>query len=159
MPPLNNIKVHIADLAIREHIDAFVKLTTCYIQDEMGGGTPWTRKRKEKVICDLQGHPSCRIFLASSNGEFAGISTCFLGYSTFLAKGLINIHDFFILKSHRGLGIGRILMDYITNYAVQNNLGKITLEVREDNPIAQGLYKKSGFQPLDPEMLFWAKYI
>ena len=74
-----------------------------------------------------------------------GFSICFLGFSTFLARPLLNIHDIFVDLSVRGRGIGAMLLERIEASARELNCCRITLEVREDNRVARGLYRKVGF--------------
>lgn len=51
-----------------------------------------------------------------------------------------------ILKSHWNKGIGRQLMEAQVEYAKNNGISKINLEVRVDNPAAIHLYEKVGFE-------------
>jgi ribosomal protein S18 acetylase RimI-like enzyme len=74
-----------------------------------------------------------------------GFAICFLGFSTFLARPLLNIHDIFVDAALRGAGIGATLLDRIELKARDLNCCRITLEVREDNRVARGLYRKVGF--------------
>ena len=64
---------------------------------------------------------------------------------TFNALPLINIHDIFVRDWARGVGIGKLLLDRIEAKARSMNGCAITLEVREDNHRARGLYRKFGF--------------
>jgi ribosomal protein S18 acetylase RimI-like enzyme len=70
---------------------------------------------------------------------------------------MINIHDIVVLKEYRGSGVGRMLMDAIDNEAKKRGCVRITLEVREDNVIAQNLYKNMDFKETNPKMLYWRK--
>src|ERR1700675_4019655 len=85
------------------------------------------------------------VFLAYRGGSPVGFSICFLGFSTFNARPLINIHDIFVDSSVRGMGIGAMLLERIEVKARELNCCRITLEVREDNRVARGLYRKVGF--------------
>ena len=93
----------------------------------------------------LRAHPACYVFLAWRDGLPVGFSICFLGFSTFNARPLINIHDIFVDSAVRGIGIGRMLLERIEAKARELNCCRITLEVREDNRVARGLYRKVGF--------------
>ena len=85
------------------------------------------------------------VFLAYHDGVPVGFSICFLGFSTFLARPLLNIHDIFVDLPVRGRGIGAMLLERIEASARELNCCRITLEVREDNRVARGLYRKVGF--------------
>ncbi len=153
------IQIIEANMDLPEHIEAFKSLTQGYMADEMGGGIPWTKNQEIRIIEDLKNYPQKYIFLARTNQEFVGICTCFPGYSTFLATPLINIHDIFVERNFRGLGVGRLLMRAVEKKAVEIHCGKITLEVRRDNARAQGLYQSEGYNDADPPLLFWSKYL
>ncbi len=88
---------------------------------------------------------ACHVFLAYHDDVPVGFSICFLGFSTFLARPLLNIHDIFVDLSVRGHRIGAMLLDRIEARARDLNCCRITLEVREDNRVARGLYRKVGF--------------
>lgn len=46
---------------------------------------------------------------------------------------------------HRRQGVGRILMDHMDHYVLENGIYAVWLEVRESNEAARSLYEKSGF--------------
>jgi ribosomal protein S18 acetylase RimI-like enzyme len=48
-------------------------------------------------------------------------------------------------------------MEAVAAESKERRCCRITLEVREDNRIAQKLYKSMGFEPTVPEMLYWRK--
>jgi ribosomal protein S18 acetylase RimI-like enzyme len=116
-----------------------------YALDPMGGGTPLPAHRLDRAIGDLRQMPHARLFLARIGDQAVGFATCFSAYSTFRARPLWNIHDIAVLASHRGQGIGRALIEQIADTAQGEGCCRLTLEVREDNPIAEGLYRKLGF--------------
>ena len=103
-----------------------------------------------------------RVARSSNAGDKAvGLANCFMGYSTFAAAALVNIHDFAVLPGHRGAGIGKALMAAIEAEALKRGACKITLEVLSGNP-ARRLYQREGFgdYQLDPttgHALFWQK--
>jgi len=75
------------------------------------------------------------------------IATCFRGFSTFVAKPLINIHDLSALPGHRGQGIGRQLLKTVERKATEIGCCRLTLEVQENNSLARGLHDSQGFGP------------
>ena len=54
------------------------------------------------------------------------------------------IHKIYVLSDQQGKGIGKILIDYITNESRQNNQEALLLNVNKNN-IAIHFYKKIGF--------------
>ena len=84
------------------------------------------------------------------------------GFSTFIAKPLINVHDMTVLSDHRGQGIGKALLGAVEAEARRRGACKITLEVLSGNERAKALYVAHGYRDyqLDPQSghaLFWQK--
>ncbi len=142
---MNNIEIVSADLDRIEHRQALLTLMDLYARDPMQGGAPLPSHVLDELIPELQKHPATMIWLAFRGDDPAGFTVCFLGFSTFAARPLINIHDISVRPECRGLGVGKMLMDTIEAKARDLRCCKITLEVRRDNAVARGLYRKLGF--------------
>ena len=93
----------------------------------------------------LRAHPTTLIFLALHQDEAVGIVTCFIGFSTFAARPLVNIHDLHVAKDHRRHGIARLLLEAVETEARRLGCCKLTLEVQENNQTALALYASLGF--------------
>ena len=111
----------------------------------MGDGAPLSAKVRARLVSGLRGHPTTLIFLAYSGGEAVGIATCFLGFSTFRGRPLLNVHDLAVLPTHRGCGIARRLLEAVERKARALDCCKVTLEVLENNATARRLYARVGF--------------
>jgi GNAT superfamily N-acetyltransferase len=140
-----NVTIIDADLSRAEHQDALVAMLDAYMRDPMEGGEPPSERVKRELVPGLRAHPACYILLAYRDGKPIGFAICFLGFSTFMARPLINIHDIFVDSSLRGTGIGGMMLERIEAKARDLNCCRLTLEVREDNRVARGLYRKVGF--------------
>jgi ribosomal protein S18 acetylase RimI-like enzyme len=134
-----------ADLARHDHQDAVRALIAAYANDPMGNGGPLPADVMERLIPGLQRHPTTLILLAYVDGEPAGIATCFVGFSTFYARPLVNIHDLAILPAFRGQGVGRRLLEGVLDKAKKLGCCKVTLEVHEANTRAKQIYEAAGF--------------
>ena len=136
--------------------DNLLEALRTYALDPMGGGEDLSDYAKENLVVSLQQRPTCHAFLLKEVGsqQVAGFSICFEGFSTFACAPLLNIHDFAILPSFRGRGLGSILLEGIEESCKSFGCCKITLEVLEGNEVARKLYKKQGYVPyeLDPAM-------
>ena len=119
-------------------------LTAAYALDPMGKGSALTQEALDRLIDGLRRHPTTLILLAYLQGQVAGIATCFLGFSTFFARPLLNIHDFAILPRHRGRGLGRHLLRAVEAKALELGCCKITLEVQQNNVQARRVYERAG---------------
>ncbi|MET0726188.1 MAG: ribosomal protein S18-alanine N-acetyltransferase [Leifsonia sp.] len=56
-----------------------------------------------------------------------------------------DIQTIAVLDSVRGRGLGRVLMLTLIDECRRRGVGEVFLEVRADNPVAQGLYRSLGF--------------
>ena len=140
------IDVRLADLSDPSLQATVVDLIDDYARDPMGGGKPLPDATREVLGERLASFPQHYVFLAWDGDSAIGVATCFLGFSTFAAKPLINIHDLAVKSSHRGLGIGAKLIQAVESTALELGCCKLTLEVLVENERARGLYRKVGFQ-------------
>jgi GNAT superfamily N-acetyltransferase len=134
-----------ADLDRAEHQRAIVALTNAYAADAMGNGERLPRDVLDRLVPGLRAHPTTLVFLCYLDGEAVGIATCFLGFSTFAARSLINVHDLAVLPTHRGRGVGRALLAAVERAARARGCVKVTLEVLENNHRARRVYEAAGF--------------
>lgn len=151
----DKIEVIVGDIQKEEHQQAMLNQLDQYMQDPMGGQGKLSEKLASEILSGLMIQPNFVFFLAKCNNEYAGVANCFVNFSTFKAKQLINIHDFAVAPPFRKKGIGKELMNGIFNYSRKNHFCKVTLEVRHDNLKAQNLYKSLGFSECNPPMYFW----
>jgi len=134
-----------ADLSDPEHQAAVLALVDAYAADSMGNGRPLDENVRQELIPGLRQHPATLILLALCHGDYVGIAVCFIGFSTFAARPLVNIHDLAVLPAFRKQRVGRRLLAAIEEKAVKMNCCKITLEVLENNRTAMRLYRSAGF--------------
>ena len=141
---------------------ALLQVLDAYARDPMGGGEPLPEEVRDALLPSLAGFPGAFAFLARVEGAPVGITICFMGFSTFAARPLVNIHDLAVLPAFRGRGIGRALLARVETEARMRGACKITLEVLSGNHSAKRLYESLGCSDytLDPEAgnaLFWQK--
>ena len=111
----------------------------------MGNGNPLSAEVRRELIPGLQQHPTTVIFLAYKEDKPIGIAVCFVGFSTFAARPLINISDFAVLPEYRGHGAGQRLLEAVERKARDLGCCKLTLEVQENNHRARQIYESAGF--------------
>jgi ribosomal protein S18 acetylase RimI-like enzyme len=156
----NQISVIAANLADPAHASALVELFDLYMRDPMEGGTPMPPEVRHKLVPGLRAHPACHVFIAYHGNDPVGFAICFLGFSTFNARTLLNIHDISVTPALRGRGVGMAILEKVEAAARELNCCRITLEVREDNHVARGLYRKFGFAQStigNVRQQFWVK--
>lgn len=153
-----SIRIIEANLDNETHADHVLYLTNAYSMDPMGDGKPLSDDIQDNLIEGLKAMPTTLIFLAMDGSKPVGIATCFVGFSTFNARKLINIHDIGVLPSARGKGVGSQLIDAVSNKAIEMDCCKVTLEVLQNNA-ARRLYEREGFEYGDPFYYFMNKYL
>jgi len=139
------------------HLKSLADLLNHYMDDPMGDHPPLTKLEQLRLVDGLANHPTAFVLFICHEGRYAGLVTCFELFSTFNVKPYLYIHDVVIHADFRGKGLGRELLEKLVAYSNERNYCKITLEVREDNLVAQQLYKSLGFDECTPAMLFWTK--
>ena len=79
-------------------------------------------------------------------------STGLIGYaglSKLATSTTADIQTIAVTDSYRGQGVGRLLMQNLLDYAREQDAEDVLLEVREDKPTPQSLYKSLGFVAID----------
>jgi ribosomal protein S18 acetylase RimI-like enzyme len=135
-----------ADVARSDHARDIVAMIDTYAADVMGGGERLAAGVRERLAEGLRRHPTTLAWLAYRGSEPVGVAVAFVGFSTFAALPLVNVHDLAVVPSVRGLGIGRRLLEAVEAKAADLGCCKVTLEVLEGNASARALYERLGFR-------------
>jgi ribosomal protein S18 acetylase RimI-like enzyme len=134
-----------ADLSDARDADSIAMLLNAYAIEPVGGGQPLPRDVRERLVPALKDIPHALVLLALAGDEAIGIAVCFVGFSTFRARPLLNIHDLAVLPQHRRKGVARALLQAAEDYARRQGCCRVTLEVLESNLQARALYRRFGF--------------
>ncbi len=142
----------IVEADLSDPVDArdLVEMIDTYARDPMGAGEPLSERVRAEMVPGLRDHPSCFVLLAREDGRAIGAAVCFIGFSSFVARPLVNVHDLSVVKERRGQGVGRRLLASVEQRARQLQCCRLTLEVMEENAPARGLYETFGFD--DPDL-------
>lgn len=141
------LQVRAVDFDNPGDVDCYIALLDAYARDPMGAGQPLSDDVKARLLAELPRHPAVHALLARSADTVVGMATCFLGYSTFRARPLLNIHDIAVLPEWRGRSVASRLLDEISVLGRSLGCCRVTLEVREDNARARAVYQHAGFNP------------
>ena len=152
-----NISFEYCDYENPVHLTALVDLLNHYMTDPMGEAPPLNKLQQLRLVDGLSNHPAALVLFVLYEGEIVGLATCFINFSTFNVKSYLSIHDIVVYADFRNKGLGKALMEKLIEISTERDYCKITLEVREDNFQAQGLYFSLGFEECTPGMLFWTK--
>jgi GNAT superfamily N-acetyltransferase len=164
-----------------------------YAMDPKGGGAPLNPSTLAALPSQLHSFGNATSFIlyvkSSDDGALqpAALANCILGFSTFNAKPLLNIHDFYVDRNFRGMGFSQKLLQHgtcaknmlstfltqllllskshfttVEDYAREIGCCKLTLEVQDKNEAAMSAYRKFGFEgyaldPVDGKAMFWQK--
>lgn len=139
------VAVRPIDLDDPADVKCYLDMLDAYARDPMGAGEPLSDAVRRRLGGDLAQRPGTYCLLAEDAGTAVGFATCFLGYSTFQARPLLNIHDIAVLPAWRGRSVARQLLTAIAGLAGTLGCCRITLEVRDDNPRALEIYRRAGF--------------
>ena len=125
MPEIEIVKTDIS------HIDGIMTV------ENLSFKIPWSR---DAFIQEITNNRFAIYLTAKYDGTVAGYAgmwnVCGEGHITNIA-----VHPEF-----RNQGIGSSLMRGLINISRENNISRMTLEVRKSNSAAQSLYKKFGFE-------------
>ncbi len=104
----------------------------------------------EEIFCSdiencINDNPYLEGYVIENSKEIQGYTMVAKSFSTEFGKTCIWLEDLYVKEEYRGLGIGKMLMDFITKKYTDCIF---RLEVEEENERAVNLYKKCGFTVL-----------
>lgn len=102
--------------------------------EEICFSTPWG---EETILSAFK--TGTKFFVAEKNGVVLG----YVGISAIIDEGYIT--NIAVFPEYRNQGVATALIQNLFDFADENNLSFISLEVRESNENAISLYKKFGF--------------
>ncbi|MBI4565447.1 MAG: GNAT family N-acetyltransferase [Planctomycetes bacterium] len=116
----------------------------------------------DRLIPGLRSLATALVFLAYCDKRPVGLAICFIGFSTFTGRRLINIHDLYVQQRYQRQGVGGCMLKAIERRANELDCGKLTLEVQENNTKAQRFYANFGFEEVRYKaeagpLRFWQK--
>lgn len=143
-----NTEISATDLTSERDAAVCLALIDAYARDPMGGSAPLRADVRARLVPDLReriARGAAVVLIARRGGAAIGIAVCFVGYSTFHARPLLNLHDLAVMPEARGTGLGQALLAAVAAQARALGCCKVTLEVREDNARARRVYEHVGF--------------
>lgn len=88
--------------------------------------------------------PYAEAILAEYAGQAVGFALFFYNYSTFLTKPGIYLEDLFVLPEYRRQGIGKTLLTYLAQLALERDCGRLEWSVLDWNESAIAFYEHMG---------------
>ncbi|MFP4101134.1 N-acetyltransferase family protein, partial [Coleofasciculus sp.] len=114
-------------LAEYEKLSHLVTGTVDALQDHLFGAKPYVEA-----------------ILAEYEGQTVGFALFFSNYSTFLTKPGIYIEDLFVRPEFRRQGIGKALLTYMAQLAIERDCGRLEWSVLDWNETAIAFYQRLG---------------
>ena len=87
-----------------------------------------------------------RIFVVRNKDKIFGMVNLLFTISTARGGFVILMEDVVIHPDHRGQGYGRMLVDYVVDFAKQKNFKRITLLTDQISAESQQSFQQCGFQ-------------
>jgi GNAT superfamily N-acetyltransferase len=110
------MKIVRADREDTHYQASLMEMAEAFSVDPFGANRPLSEPARAGLIDGLRAHPTTLVFLAFEDEVPIGMAICFRGFSTFAARPVVNIHDFFVSKNVRGRGVSRALLDAVSAY-------------------------------------------
>ena len=126
-----------------KHIDGLEIIeNTCFSE-------PWSRKSLEDLLnCDYAVY---FVAVDEETNAVAGYCGMYVSFDTG------NINNIGVLPQFRRCGIGASLLDKLCEYCTKSDITLLTLEVRQSNAPAIGLYEKFGFEMVGVRKNYYKK--
>jgi ribosomal-protein-alanine acetyltransferase len=105
------------------------------------GNDAWSKSNMTSEILA----PHTTYVVAEESNSLIG----YAGLSKLASSTSCDIQTIAVSESHRGLGVGRKLMESLLAFARAQKAKEVFLEVREDNLTPQKLYSSLGFNAID----------
>lgn len=93
--------------------------------------------------------PYAEAIIVEYTGQAVGFALFFTSYSTFLTQPGIYLEDLFVLPEYRRQGIGKAILTYLANLAVERGCGRLEWSVLDWNESAIAFYRRMGASILD----------
>ncbi len=89
------------------------------------------------------------VVIAEEDNIPVGFALFFHNFSTFLGKGGIYLEDLYVKPNMRNKGIGKLLLKYLSNLAVERDCGRLEWSCLDWNEPSIAFYKERGATPMD----------
>jgi GNAT superfamily N-acetyltransferase len=143
-------------LAVPENLAELLRM-----MKELQADDPWSVPLDEAVTARVTGQllrdPALgRVWLIASEGENIGYIVMAFDYSLEYRGRGAWVDEFFVRRTHRGLGIGTQALEFFAAQARELGIAVVHLEVNHGNPAIE-LYRRLGFE--DHQRYLMTKWI
>ena len=112
--------------------------------DSLRKASDLNEEKAKEVFKKINSNPNHSVFVAILDSKVIGSTTLFIEPKFIHQGGKVgHIEDVVISKEHQGMGIGEKLINFVLNYAKQNQCYKTILDCTDD---VKQFYEKIGFK-------------
>lgn len=104
---------------------------------------------EESILESIFIRKAAEVVIAEFNGEDVGFALFFHNYSTFLGKPGLYLEDLYVQPKLRGKGIGKILLSFLAQLAIERDCGRFEWWCLDWNESSIEFYKSIGAIPMD----------
>ena len=151
------ISVREARLDEESEIETLFEILDAYARGPGGQNAPLPEEARANLGAGLRAHPNAFVLFGELDGRVVGAAVCVYSFSTFTGRPSLNLHDFSVLPSVQGSGVGTALLQEMEARARRRGASKLTLEVHDTNEGAKRLYRRFGFEGWESQTLFVSK--
>jgi N-acetylglutamate synthase-like GNAT family acetyltransferase len=141
---VSNDSPHIEPATI-EDLPALTELVMD-LMSRSGDFTPDRAAQERGLRLILEQPNRGRIFVVRNKDKIFGMVNLLFTISTARGGFVILMEDVVIHPVHRGQGYGRMLVDYVVDFAKQKNFKRITLLTDKMSAESQEFFRKQGFE-------------
>lgn len=146
-----------ADLRDEAQVEQLFEILDAYARGPGGQNAPLGQKARANLGRGLREHPMAFVLFGRLEGDIVGAAVCVWGFSTFAGRPSVNLHDFSVLPTAQGHGVGTALLSELEKRARERDAAKMTLEVVGTNVDAERLYDRFGFERGEPPTYFMTR--
>ena len=112
--------------------------------DSLRKASDLTEEKAKEIFNKIMSNPNHIVFVAVLDSKVIGSTTLFIEPKFIPQGGKVgHIEDVVIAKEHQGTGIGEKLINFVLDYAKQNQCYKTILDCTDD---VKQFYEKIGFK-------------
>ena len=138
--PSNNFEIRLAASDDVPSILAFIKSLAEF--EYLSNEVTVTETDLQKSL--FGPNPAAEVVIGFAEGEPAGFAVFFHNYSTFLGQRGMYLEDIFVNPEYRRKGLGKMLLVYVADIAVERECGRFEWSVLDWNEDAARFYKELG---------------
>lgn len=110
------------------------------------------RKYVKATVEDIEKHifddKRANVIFVRKDGEAVGFAIYFYSFSTFLSRPTLHLEDFFVNRKFRGQGMGKKVLSYLAQKAIDRGCLRFEWTCLEWNKPSIKFYEKLGAKPL-----------